>query len=560
MRAAILLFFWCLVTGYGQEVGGGIGSSSGGGGAIVCAGNPGNTTLSYLQSCTVGPYPNTGYGNTYVCPVTGGCTTSSQVVQIGPGSGTFSPSGTQANGAPLVATGTNSYAWNAILYPSSATSGGVVCATSTTQLALSGLLATGQFVLGGGVGACPSTTFSVVPGVNGGTGVANTGLTLTLAGNVAFTGAFNPTFAIPATGTWTFPAAGTLVNTSVATLSSLTSIGTIGTGTWQGTVVAGQYGGTGVANTGHTITFAGNVAFTGAFNPTFSIPSSSTWTFPSGSDTLVTLTATQTLTNKTLTSPTMTAPVLGTPASGNASNLTNLPITLTTTGSSGAATYTQSTNTLNIPQYSGGGSGCTASGASGVVQASNGSGACQSTAITDNGTNVVSTEPLQAPSYIGTGTNPYINFPSNTSHTGAAGDLWNNAGTLQFGATPVQVIVSSNLGTGVLAALGNNLSATSGVPTIIASGQTAMPTGALSANTCSASATTATATGAATTDAFEVNYASDPTGVTGYGAGTNGGITIRAWATSNTINFKLCNETGSSVTPGALSVNWRLLR
>ena len=46
---------------------------------------------------------------------------------------------------------------------------------------------------------------------------------------------------------------------------------------------------------------------------------------------------------------------LGTPSSGNASNLTNLPITLTTTGSSGASTYTQSTNTLNIPQYSGGG-------------------------------------------------------------------------------------------------------------------------------------------------------------------------------------------------------------
>lgn len=56
------------------------------------------------------------------------------------------------------------------------------------------------------------------------------------------------------------------------------------------------------------------------------------------------------------TSPTFVTPVLGTPASGNASNLTNLPITLTTTGSSGAATWTQGTNTLNIPQYSGGGS------------------------------------------------------------------------------------------------------------------------------------------------------------------------------------------------------------
>jgi hypothetical protein len=94
----------------------------------------------------------------------------------------------------------------------------------------------------------------------------------------------------------------------------------------------------------------------------------------------------------------------------------------------------------------------------------------------------------------------------------------------------------------------------------VASGQTAMPTGALTANTCSASATTATATGAATTDAVTVTYASDPTGVTGYGGGTSGGISIRAWPTANTVNFKLCNESGSSITPGSLNVNWRVVR
>lgn len=49
-------------------------------------------------------------------------------------------------------------------------------------------------------------------------------------------------------------------------------------------------------------------------------------TFPAATDTVVTLAASQTLTNKTLTSPTLVTPALGTPASGNASNLTNIPV------------------------------------------------------------------------------------------------------------------------------------------------------------------------------------------------------------------------------------------
>lgn len=89
---------------------------------------------------------------------------------------------------------------------------------------------------------------TVVAGQYGGTGVANTGKTITLGGNLVTSGAFAVTFTLSNTTNVTLPTSGTLITNTVATLSSLTSVGTIGTGVWQGTAVGAGFGGTGIAS------------------------------------------------------------------------------------------------------------------------------------------------------------------------------------------------------------------------------------------------------------------------------------------------------------------------
>lgn len=89
--------------------------------------------------------------------------------------------------------------------------------------------------------------------------------------------------------------------------ASITTLGTIGTGTWQGGIVIGTYGGTGVNNSTRTMTYAGNVAFTGSFNPTFASSASVTHTLPGVAGTLATLAGTEAFTNKTYNGNTFTA-------------------------------------------------------------------------------------------------------------------------------------------------------------------------------------------------------------------------------------------------------------
>lgn len=98
-----------------------------------------------------------------------------------------------------------------------------------------------------------------------------------------------------------------------------------------------------------------------------------------------------------------------------------------------------------------------------------------------------------------------------------------------------------------------------GLVSFSVSGTSALATGAISSATCATAITTA-ATGALTTDTIQWGFNGDPTAVTGYVPLVAGMLTIIAYPTANNVNFKVCNNTSSSVTPGAVTLNWRVVR
>lgn len=109
---------------------------------------------------------------------------------------------------------------------------------------------------------------SVIGATYGGTGVNNGSSTITLGGSLTFSGAFTTSFTVTGNTSVTLPTTGTLVNTAVTTLSSLSSVGTITTGTWNGSTIGVAYGGTGATTLTGILKGNGTSAFTAAVDGT----------------------------------------------------------------------------------------------------------------------------------------------------------------------------------------------------------------------------------------------------------------------------------------------------
>jgi hypothetical protein len=150
-------------------------------------------------------------------------------------------------------------------------------------------------------------------------------------------------------------------------------------------------------------------------------------------------------------------------------------------------------------------------------------------------------------------TTPHLNFaltnaPANTifcnGTAGVAAPVFSAACTAS-GANFTN-LNGSNISTGTVAA--------ARLPGALAIADVAvvLPTTLINANNCTTPATV-TMTGATTAMVAAWSFASDAAASTGWGI--NGGLNFMPWFTANTLNWRVCNVTGSAITPGAISVN-----
>ena len=93
----------------------------------------------------------------------------------------------------------------------------------------------------------------------------------------------------------------------------------------------------------------------------------------------------------------------------------------------------------------------------------------------------------------------------------------------------------------------------------IGSGSQLLGTSSIGPNAC-ATAINTTAAGVASTDTITITPNGDISGSTGYGVATTDGLNVYFWPSSGNVNFHVCNATGTAITPGVVTLNWRVTR
>lgn len=146
-----------------------------------------------------------------------------------------------------------------------------------------------------------------------------------------------------------------------------------------------------------------------------------------------------------------------------------------------------------------------------------------------------------------------------TGPTGATGLTGATGPTGSTGATGATGSTGNTGATGATGATGSTgaTGTCSNCTITVASGTSAMGTSAIPAATCASTVTTA-ATGTLTTDNLMADFNADVSAVTGYTPGAM--LTIMKFPTVDNVNFNVCNNTASSITPGAATLNWRVTR
>jgi hypothetical protein len=127
--------------------------------------------------------------------------------------------------------------------------------------------------------------------------------------------------------------------------------------------------------------------------------------------------------------------------------------------------------------------------------------------------------------------------------------------------TPLQAVISTgalfSCQAGTWGAVGGG--GGGGTTNTICSGTVALGTAAI-ASSAAATTVTTTCSGLETTDVIVLSFNGSPLAVTGYIPSASGMLTILSWPTSGTINVAVVNNTAASITPGAITLNYRVTR